>query len=93
MRTIYKYTLQEIDEQEIKIHGLVDAKFKDQVLKVESQNDIPCIWVMVDTDLPEELRHFSTRGTGHMCSGVHADDYLGTYQLYNGDLIFHVFGY
>ena len=96
MKTVYKYQLRLTDEQEIRIPTLIEndvlVKLSDQVLKIETQRGIPCMWVLVDSDAEKLPRHVFTRGTGHSCDDRRRDEYLGTYQLDNGNLIFHVFG-
>ena len=87
MRTIYKYKLEATDEQTIAM------PYGAQILSVQVQADIPCIWAMVDTD--EETMNYKTiytYGTGHkLPHDMDQLKYIGTYQLYGGDLVFHVF--
>jgi hypothetical protein len=84
MQTVYKYQLQAMDKQTIAMP--VGAK----ILCVQAQNDVPCIWAIVDTEASLSSRHFATVGTGHP---VHfsTDKYIGTYQIRGGIYIFHVF--
>lgn len=102
MRTIYKYPLEIKDEQTIRIpytkHVLDDSLLlgiKKQILKLDIQNDKPCLWVMVDSE--EEMRDVKVTmyGTGHECSEF-IDDYVGSVQFHpitniNPNLVFHVF--
>lgn len=53
----------------------------------------PCIWAVVDTEQPKEVRTFSVKGTGHPfhdfeLSTLH---YIGTFQLVSGSFIGHLF--
>jgi len=84
LRTIYKYPLQVIDEQAIKIHG------GSKILTVQVQAGIPCLWVEVETTNTMSSRRIFVHGTGHT---VHedAEDYIGSFQLMNGSLVFHVY--
>jgi len=63
-----------------------------KILCVQMQNNIPCIWAMVDEKAPLRTRYFSFIGTGHEFS--HHDDvskYIGTIQMNMGSLVFHLF--
>lgn len=92
MRRIYKYQLETTDLQIIKVPALVGAKsFKDQVLSIDVQNGNLCIWCLVDVE--EEEREINIRiiGTGDIMPLLSKKDYLGSYVLYDGKLVFHVF--
>lgn len=83
MITIYKYPV-EIDKQII-IMMPWGAKF----LCIQVQNGVPCIWVQVDTDEALVERKFFWYGTGNPSDMT--KNYLGTIQLHNGNLVFHLF--
>lgn len=36
-----------------------------EILTIQSQYEIPCIWALVDPDGEKELRHLEVYGTGH----------------------------
>jgi hypothetical protein len=55
------------------------------------QNNIPCIWALVNTEEELEVRTFATLGTGHPVSTFNTYAYIGTYQLEKKELVFHVF--
>ena len=86
---IYKYTIEKfVDKQLIKVP--VGAKF----LSLQTQNNIPCLWFLVnenetvDTTIP-----IFTIGTGQPIHwSITTMTFLGTYQLFDGELIYHVFG-
>lgn len=84
MRTIYKYVLQVTDLQN------VEMPKGAQILCVQVQYGFPCIWALVDPDKPTETRSVITIGTGH---NFNQEDYayVGTYQLQEGKLVFHVY--
>jgi hypothetical protein len=82
--TIYKYPLPMDDEAGIQIPTGA------QVLAVQVQNENPYIWALVETDAPPIIRRFCIRGTGHTFKG-NEGKYIGTFQLYDGNLVFHVF--
>jgi hypothetical protein len=85
MKSIWKFPMVTKDVQEIEMPK--DA----QLLTVQMQGSrSPCIWALVDPAAVKEKRTFRTYGTGHpITSG--GLQYLGTYQLAGGSLIFHVF--
>lgn len=57
-------------------------------LYVATQFEQPCLWALVDPVAPKEQRTFLIVGTGHR--GV-VGRYLGSFQLHNGQLVFHIF--
>lgn len=60
-----------------------------QVLDVQLQRGSPQLWALVDPDGPKEERLFAVFGTGHIIPpGV---TYVGTFQLFDGDLVIHLF--
>ncbi|MFX9058196.1 hypothetical protein ABTN75_20390, partial [Acinetobacter baumannii] len=50
-----------------------------------------CVWAMVDTDRPLADRVFRIHGTGHSLFLSPTAKFVGTVQLDNGQLVFHVF--
>lgn len=85
MHTIYKYPLESGDVNEIEMPE--GAK----VLTVQIQRDIPCIWALVDPNMDNKVvRRFHIYGTGYQILRPN-DRYIGTFQLYGGALVFHVF--
>lgn len=60
------------------------------ILCIQMQGELPCLWAIVDDEQPKEERTFRTYGTGHNItkSGL---KYLGTYQIMEGSLVFHLF--
>ncbi len=85
-KTIWKYPIQTTDEQSILVPK--GAKF----LTVQTQREEPCLWAVVDPTAEKEEVMVRTHGTGHeLPADAHLYDYIGTYQLGHGSLIFHVF--
>jgi len=86
MKSVYKYKLQIGGEQQIELP--IDA----EILTVQVQRGKLCLWALVDTESVVKVTHrFYVYGTGH---NVHDDEhkkYIGTFQLADGDLVFHVF--
>lgn len=87
MKTIYKYPLEAVGKQTVIMP--VDA----HVLTVQAQGETACVWAMVNTDNKPESRVFEIIGTGDpICweQGVKRE-YIGTFQLQGGVLVFHLF--
>ncbi len=85
MKIIFKYLLSLDGIQNIRMPK--DAK----MLCVQVQNHEMCLCVLVDPDsLPKETRHIRIFRTGHKLPDIKLD-YIGTVQMLDGDLIWHVF--
>lgn len=87
-KVIWKYKLEVKDIQDIEIpQGSI-------LLSVQAQYGDPCLWVLVfNTHGPKEVIRLRTFGTG---IGIIDEDFspkefLGTYQLYGGAYVGHVF--
>lgn len=83
-RRVWKWTLSVTNEQSLQIPK--GAK----ILTVQAQGGMPQLWAYCDpTELPE-TRTFRIVGTGNPIA-EHPGDYIGTFQMYDGALVFHVF--
>lgn len=88
-KTIYKYPLQVTDLQEVLL------PIGAEILTIQVQNEIPCLWALVDPDQIKEIVNIEIFGTGHPISydiGV-SRKYISTFQLNDGQLVFHTFEY
>lgn len=85
MKTIYKYQLETTGAQ------LIEMSMGAEILTVQTQNEVPCVWVMVDLDLAKIQYAFRIFGTGHPIEEGFKGKYIGTYQLRGGALVFHVY--
>ena len=88
MKTIWKIELKTADEQ------LIELPLSALILTMQTQNGKPCIWFLVDPDIPKEEwkeKKIMIYGIGHQIKKLNPGIYIGTYQLSSGDLIFHVF--
>jgi hypothetical protein len=86
MKQIWKYQLETAYEQTI----LMPSGAK--ILSLQVQNEIPCIWALVTPDnIQDNAVKIITFGTGHPITGSADLAFIGTYQLYKGTLVFHVF--
>lgn len=86
MRQIWKYDLA--------VSGLQDIKMPkgSEVLTVQVQKGVPCIWALGDIEEEKVFRSFAVFGTGHDVSDLlKSISFVGTFQLHGGDLVFHVF--
>lgn len=81
---IYKYALSVDDVQRLRMPR--SAK----LLSVQVQRGIPCVWAWHDPSEVAGEVEFRTIGTGHRIDGS-PGEFLGTYQLDEGGLVFHVF--
>ena len=83
-KTIHKFTLQTVDRQ------LIAMPAGAETLDVEIQNGEPQLYALVDIENEMVNRPIITHGTGHPVPET-TGDYIDTYQLEDGALIFHVF--
>jgi len=90
-KTIFKYTIEQPD------HGLtisISMRRNAQILSAQYQatSDQLCIWAMVDSNEPIELRSFFIAGTGRPIPNIENGSlsFIGTAQMPNG-LVWHVF--
>ena len=82
---IWKYQLNVIDEQQLFLPA--DAK----ILTVQTQRGTPCLWALVNEEnTAKELRKIAIYGTGNPIPDD-PGEYIATFQMHNGDLVFHVF--
>lgn len=80
---IWKYELKAVLND---LHMPVGA----EILSVQVQRDIICLWAKVNIDAPKAYRTFELIGTGHPMSEGPAT-YIDTVQLAEGYLAFHIF--
>lgn len=85
MQQIWKYELSTTDDQTIKM------PMGAEILTVQMQHRKPCIWALVNTTAKLTERNIEIFGTGNPISVVGERKYIGTYQLLDGGLVFHVF--
>jgi len=80
--TIYKYPIGPVTDLQLPEGA--------EILCVQAQYGIPCIWVKVDTMKSYKSRQIRVYGTGYVLSDE-CQKYIGTFQLDGGHLVFHVF--
>jgi len=81
---VYKYTLPLGDWVSVTMPQGAEALF------VQVQNNEPRLWARVDIGSPPVVHHFRIAGTGHDL-GSNVGKHIGSFLLYGGDLVFHVF--
>lgn len=85
MKTVWKYPIKTADAFELTMPE--DAK----LLTVALQFNEPTLWALVDPEARKVQRGFRVAGTGHPMSDAAGLAYVGTYQMADGHLVFHVF--
>lgn len=98
MRTIYKYPLTPAVEQTIYVPLLKTGpdtamKIKHQILKMDVQDDIPCLWIMVDSEERKRAVKVTLCGTGQKCYEP-IEDYIDSFQVQQNsgaNFVFHAF--
>jgi len=85
MVTIHKYPFSVTDD------FTKEMPEKAQIFCVQMQQEVPCIWAMVDTSLPFETREFSIKTTMQAIDITERLDYIGTFQTSTGDSVWHLF--
>lgn len=85
-KTIWKYAVSLDDDVRI------DMPLGAQPLTVQTQDGGPTLWALVDPSMPVASYGFRVFGTGQiMPNDVDVDQYIGTFQLHGGALVFHLF--
>ena len=87
MKTIWKFPVPIQDT--IRVSMPVGAK----ILCAQMQQGNPYIWALVDSQKPIEEVSFLWRGTGHPTEDEvgFLHHYVGTVQMADGNLVFHLF--
>jgi len=85
MKTVWKYTLNSDDVLSFSL------PVGSEILSVQEQNGSPQMWVLVNpNESIMETRFFRLAGTGHSIKSP-IKSFIGTFQLYDGELVFHLF--
>jgi hypothetical protein len=85
MRTIWKF------EIAIVAPGLIRMPKGAEILTVQTQHGVPCVWAIVDPQAEKEDRYFEILGTGQpVYEGEEVDRaYVGTFQ--QPPFVWHLF--
>lgn len=86
MKTVWKYPLEVNDSQ------IVAMPANAHILTIQLQMGVPCLWALVNPEMPLEQRTILIAGTGHERDDLDGlVNFIGTFQMSGGMLIFHVF--
>jgi len=82
---VWKYSLDVTDRQDIEMPaGAIP-------LHVGVQRGVVCVWCEVDPTMPKVPTQVRIVGTGHAFEKDRQEKHVGTFELDNGSLIFHVY--
>lgn len=84
METIYKYCVASQGDFTLEMPAGAE------ILDVQVQKGIPQMWALVEMGAPTEKRKFTIFGTGFPMPEAKRD-YIGTFQMHNGALVWHLF--
>lgn len=62
-----------------------------ELLRVHVQKGIPCLWALVDQNAEAVKRQFALRGTGHSAEDLTKEQFVDTFMMHEGGLVFHLF--
>ena len=85
MSVIWKYPLLVVSQQRIMMPA------QAQILSAQIQQGKPMLWVLVNPRNEKVERIVSVYGTGHVHDRDSFGTFIDTFQMQNGELIFHVF--
>jgi len=85
---VWKYPI------DMKDFHLIDMPLGAQILCFQFQKEVPTIWALVNPskDIEKVARRFRFAGTGHTIDETGLQ-YIGTIQMLNGNLVYHLFEY
>lgn len=88
MKTIWKFPIAEMQDKFV-----LKMPIGAEVLTVQVQRNAPCLWAKVESNNPLKDRAFFMYGTGHDIKKLNLmpSFYIGSFQLFDGDLVFHLF--
>lgn len=84
MKTVWKFNLAMDDLNLLKIPS------EYEILCIQKQHGNPCLWALVNPNSAKKDVLIRVAGTGHTINET-IRKYIGTFQLYDGNLVFHVF--
>lgn len=83
MKQVYKYNVGIVSLQQIYMFQGAE------ILSVQFQDGILCMWAMVDPDMPKVSREIAVIGTGHLFDNHKFKVYLGSVQ--DSTYVWHIF--
>ncbi len=85
MKTIWKYEIEVNDQINLDMPG------GSKILDIQNQDGKIYMWAIVNTKNNIEKRSFLIYGTGHKIDVRENLKYIGTFQVRDGSLVFHLF--
>lgn len=89
MKTVWKYTLDVLSETKLRVPAGA------RTLHVGAQEDVVCVWLIVDTEMSLVPRWYRLFGTGHALPEGFYDGtfghHVGTAMLHGGAIVLHAF--
>ncbi len=82
-KLIWKYTLEPGPT-------VIEVPINARILDVQTQHEDPQLWLLVDPTNEKVKREFTIYDTGFTMPD-YPGEYVGTFQLNGGGLVFHVF--
>lgn len=85
-KTIWKFPL------ELTFRQSIVMPVGAEILTVQIQNEIPCLWALVNPDEVVEFRHIEIFATGTRFYDIIVPrKYISTFQMGKGQLVYHAF--
>ena len=88
-------TIKNVFKYPVEIRNKFSVMMPDgaEILTVQMQHNKPQMWALVDQSKPEKERIFRISGTGHpmVYDMGSMYEYINSFQMRGGDLIFHLF--
>jgi len=69
----------------------IELPKNSMILEVNTQDNKPTMWVLVETNVDLEKRYFRMFGTGQKFETISGLSHIGTIQMFKGDFVWHVF--
>lgn len=93
MKTIWKFPIPRAPRDRPRPPALwgmcvIEMPRESRILTVQAQNGVPVVWAVVDPAAPTVSRKLLSVATGQHSPG---GDYVNTFQMNSGALVFHVF--
>lgn len=88
-KTVWKF--------ELSVNGNQELELREgyEILALQTQNGVPCLWILINPEAPKEKETFEIYGTGHPINydmGIDRE-YVGTWQEQGGSYVWHLFKY
>ena len=87
MHTIWKFPVPQADE------FVVEMPRGARFLSLQVQHERPQMWFLLDPEAEKVKRRFVISGTGHPVDQPELLTHLGSFQLFGGELVVHLFEY